>query len=92
MANDPECVGVNVVCLVYRLRTLVKTAKKKLREQDGGELGSPLASLRGDLGQRQSDAESAISRMKAKVQTHSRFQPVHLQFVHSAILAVTHRA
>ncbi|XP_076122991.1 ankyrin repeat domain-containing protein 26 isoform X2 [Alosa pseudoharengus] len=52
---------------MYRLRTLVKTAKKKLREQDGGELASPLTSLRGDLGQRQSDTESAISRMKAKV-------------------------
>ncbi|XP_042563202.1 ankyrin repeat domain-containing protein 26-like [Clupea harengus] len=52
---------------MYRLRTLVKTAKKKLREQDGGELGSPLTSLRGDMGQRQSETESAISRMKAKV-------------------------
>ncbi|XP_041966143.1 ankyrin repeat domain-containing protein 26 [Alosa sapidissima] len=52
---------------MYRLKTLVKTAKKKLREQDGGELASPLTSLRGDLGQRQSDTESAISRMKAKV-------------------------
>lgn len=47
----------------------MKTAKKKLREQDGGELGSPLTSLRGDMGQRQSETESAISRMKAKVQT-----------------------
>lgn len=51
----------------------MKTAKKKLREQDAGELGSPLASLRGDLGQRQSDTESAISRMKAKVRTILEF-------------------
>ncbi|KAL6474419.1 hypothetical protein MHYP_G00179800 [Metynnis hypsauchen] len=52
---------------MYRLRTLVKTAKKKLREQDGGELGSPLGSLRGELGHRHSEAEGAISRMKTKV-------------------------
>ncbi|XP_072527973.1 ankyrin repeat domain-containing protein 26 isoform X2 [Salminus brasiliensis] len=52
---------------MYRLRTLVKTAKKKLREQEGGELGSPLGSLRGELGHRHSEAEGAISRMKTKV-------------------------
>ncbi|XP_063052762.1 ankyrin repeat domain-containing protein 26 isoform X2 [Engraulis encrasicolus] len=52
---------------MYRLRTLVKTAKKKLREQDGGELGSPMASLRGDAGHRQLETESAVSRMKTKV-------------------------
>ena len=62
--------SVLMLCVcVCRLRTLVKTAKKKLREQDGGELGSPLASIRGDMGQRQLETESAISRMKAKVQT-----------------------
>ncbi|XP_058263435.1 ankyrin repeat domain-containing protein 26 isoform X3 [Hemibagrus wyckioides] len=52
---------------MYRLRTLVKTAKKKLREQDGGELGSPLGSLRGELSYRQNETEGAISRMKIKV-------------------------
>ncbi|MCI4381927.1 hypothetical protein PGIGA_G00257550 [Pangasianodon gigas] len=52
---------------MYRLRTLVKTAKKKLREQDGGELGSPLGSLRGELSYRQNETEGAVSRMKIKV-------------------------
>ncbi|KAK3526644.1 hypothetical protein QTP70_030857 [Hemibagrus guttatus] len=52
---------------MYRLRTLVKTAKKKLREQDGGGLGSPLGSLRGELSYRQNETEGAISRMKIKV-------------------------
>lgn len=45
----------------------MKTAKKKLREQDGGELGSPLGSLRGELSYRQNETEGAISRMKIKV-------------------------
>ncbi|XP_030628026.1 ankyrin repeat domain-containing protein 26 [Chanos chanos] len=52
---------------MYRLRTLVKTAKKKLREQDGAELGSPLTSLRGDMLYRQSEADGATSRLKSKV-------------------------
>ncbi|XP_060770671.1 ankyrin repeat domain-containing protein 26 isoform X3 [Neoarius graeffei] len=52
---------------MYRLRTLVKTAKKKLREQDIGELGSPLGSLRGELSYRQNEMEGAVSRMKIKV-------------------------
>ncbi|XP_028813694.1 ankyrin repeat domain-containing protein 26 isoform X3 [Denticeps clupeoides] len=49
------------------LRTLVKTAKKKLREQDCAEFGSPLSSLKGGMDLRHSEAEAAISRMKAKV-------------------------
>ncbi|XP_028813701.1 ankyrin repeat domain-containing protein 26 isoform X10 [Denticeps clupeoides] len=52
---------------MYRLRTLVKTAKKKLREQDCAEFGSPLSSLKGGMDLRHSEAEAAISRMKAKV-------------------------
>lgn len=56
--------------LCIRLRTLVKTAKKKLREQEGGELGSPFGSLRGEMGHRHSEAEGAISRMKTKVCYH----------------------
>ncbi|XP_017340864.1 ankyrin repeat domain-containing protein 26 isoform X1 [Ictalurus punctatus] len=52
---------------MYRLRTLVKTAKKKLREQNGGELGSPMGSLRGELSYRQNETEGAVSRMKIKV-------------------------
>ncbi|KAJ8261949.1 hypothetical protein GJAV_G00160340 [Gymnothorax javanicus] len=51
----------------YRLKTLVKTAKKKLREQDSGDLASPLGSLRGEMGHRQMDTETAVSRMKARV-------------------------
>ncbi|XP_031657128.1 ankyrin repeat domain-containing protein 26 isoform X5 [Oncorhynchus kisutch] len=52
---------------MYRLRTLVKTAKKKLREQDcaGAEFGSPMSSMRGEMGHRQTEAD--ISRMKDKV-------------------------
>ncbi|XP_036374400.1 uncharacterized protein si:ch211-272n13.3 [Megalops cyprinoides] len=49
---------------MYRLRTLVKTAKKKLRDQDGGEQGSPLSSFRGE---RHLDMEASVSRMKARV-------------------------
>lgn len=45
----------------------MKTAKKKLREQDVGELGSPLGSLRGELSYRQNETEGAVSRMKIKV-------------------------
>ncbi|XP_070962238.1 ankyrin repeat domain-containing protein 26 isoform X5 [Oncorhynchus clarkii lewisi] len=52
---------------MYRLRTLVKTAKKKLREQDGAgaEFGSPMSSMRGEMGHRQTEAD--ISKMKDKV-------------------------
>lgn len=48
----------------------MKTAKKKLREQDGGELGSPLGSLRGELSYRQNETEGAVIRMKIKVCLH----------------------
>ncbi|XP_034005356.1 ankyrin repeat domain-containing protein 26 isoform X4 [Trematomus bernacchii] len=53
---------------MYRLRTLVKTAKKKLRDQDtgGAEFASPLGSLRVEQG-RHSQAEGAIGRMKERV-------------------------
>ncbi|XP_008282227.1 ankyrin repeat domain-containing protein 26 [Stegastes partitus] len=53
---------------MYRLRTLLKTAKKKLRDQESGgaEFGSPMSSLRMDLG-RHSQAEGAFGRMKDKV-------------------------
>ncbi|KAI5627115.1 ankyrin repeat domain-containing protein 26 isoform X1 [Silurus asotus] len=52
---------------MYRLRTLVKTAKKKLREQNEGALGSPLGSLRGEPSFRTNETEGALSRMKIKV-------------------------
>ncbi|XP_040894532.1 ankyrin repeat domain-containing protein 26 isoform X2 [Toxotes jaculatrix] len=50
------------------LRTLLKTAKKKLRDQDtgGAEFGSPMSSLRMDQG-RHSQAEGSFGRMKEKV-------------------------
>nr|XP_046249237.1 ankyrin repeat domain-containing protein 36A isoform X2 [Scatophagus argus] len=53
---------------MYRFRTLLKTAKKKLRDQDTGgtEFGSPMNSLRMDPG-RHSQAEGALGRMKDKV-------------------------
>ncbi|XP_051548643.1 ankyrin repeat domain-containing protein 26-like isoform X2 [Myxocyprinus asiaticus] len=51
---------------MYRLKTLVKTAKKQLREQGAGQLNSPLGSLRGDMSHRR-ETESAVSRMKSKV-------------------------
>ncbi|KAM8750994.1 ankyrin repeat domain-containing protein 26 isoform 9-T11 [Acanthopagrus schlegelii] len=53
---------------MYRLRTLLKTAKKKLRDQDtgGAEFGSPLSSLRVDQS-RHSQPEGAFGRMKDKV-------------------------
>nr|XP_029138652.1 ankyrin repeat domain-containing protein 26-like isoform X1 [Labrus bergylta] len=54
---------------MYRLRTLVKNAKKRLREQDtgGAEFGSPMSSLRMDQG-RHSQAEGSFGRMKEKVE------------------------
>ncbi|XP_034391750.1 ankyrin repeat domain-containing protein 26 isoform X3 [Cyclopterus lumpus] len=53
---------------MYRLRTLLKTAKKKLRDQDtgGAEFGSPMSSLRMDQG-RHGQAEGSFGRMKDKV-------------------------
>ncbi|XP_056243406.1 uncharacterized protein si:ch211-272n13.3 isoform X2 [Seriola aureovittata] len=53
---------------MYRLRTLLKTAKKKLRDQDtsGAEVVSPMSSLRMDQA-RHSQAEGGFGRMKEKV-------------------------
>ncbi|XP_027128479.1 ankyrin repeat domain-containing protein 26 isoform X3 [Larimichthys crocea] len=53
---------------MYRLRTLLKTAKKKLRDQDAGgaEFASPMSSLRMDVG-RHIQADGAFGRMKDKV-------------------------
>ncbi|XP_034541230.1 ankyrin repeat domain-containing protein 26 isoform X13 [Notolabrus celidotus] len=51
---------------MYRLRTLLKTAKKRLRDQDTSraEFGSPMSSLRMDQGRQ---AEGSFGRMKDKV-------------------------
>uniref|UniRef100_A0A1A7ZSA4 Ankyrin repeat domain 30B n=1 Tax=Nothobranchius furzeri TaxID=105023 RepID=A0A1A7ZSA4_NOTFU len=51
---------------MYRLRTLLKTAKKKLRDQEAGgaEFGSPVSSLRMD---RRSQAEGTFGQIKDKV-------------------------
>ncbi|XP_068458812.1 ankyrin repeat domain-containing protein 26 isoform X5 [Clinocottus analis] len=53
---------------MYRMRTLLKTAKKKLRNQDtgGAECGSPMSSLQMDQG-RHSQSDSSFGRMKEKV-------------------------
>ncbi|XP_032379301.1 ankyrin repeat domain-containing protein 26 isoform X5 [Etheostoma spectabile] len=53
---------------MYRLRTVLKTAKKKLRDQDtgGAEFGFPMNSLQVDPG-RHSQAEGALARLKEKV-------------------------
>ncbi|XP_043083712.1 ankyrin repeat domain-containing protein 26 isoform X2 [Puntigrus tetrazona] len=51
---------------MYRLKTLLKTAKKQLREQGGGQLDSPLGSFRADVSHRL-EAESAVGRMKTRV-------------------------
>ncbi|XP_047246190.1 ankyrin repeat domain-containing protein 26 isoform X5 [Girardinichthys multiradiatus] len=53
---------------MYRLRTLLKTAKKKLRDQESGraEFASPLSTLRMDLG-RTNQADGAFGWMKDKV-------------------------
>lgn len=51
---------------MYRLRTLLKTAKKKVRDQDAGgaEFGSPMSSMRMDLGRH---TEGHFGRMKDRV-------------------------
>uniref|UniRef100_A0A1A7X1G3 Ankyrin repeat domain 30B n=1 Tax=Iconisemion striatum TaxID=60296 RepID=A0A1A7X1G3_9TELE len=51
---------------MYRLRSLLKTAKKKLRDQEAGgaEFGSPVSSLRMD---RHSQAEGTFGQIKDKV-------------------------
>ena len=77
--NEPDALAVFVLyplnCLLtvlvhmcLRLRTLLKTAKKKLRDQEtgGAEFGSPMSSLRMDVG-RHSQADGAFGRMKDKV-------------------------
>ncbi|KAM6926909.1 ankyrin repeat domain-containing protein 26 isoform 2-T3 [Lycodopsis pacificus] len=53
---------------MHRLRTLLKTAKKKLRDQEtgGADFGSPMSSLQVDQG-RHGQAEGAFGRMKEKV-------------------------
>ncbi|XP_059392524.1 ankyrin repeat domain-containing protein 26 [Carassius carassius] len=51
---------------MYRLKTLLKAAKKQLREQGGGQLDSPLGSFRADMSHRL-ETESAVSRLKTRV-------------------------
>lgn len=61
-----SCVLYRTVCV--RLKTLLKTAKKQLREQGGAQLDSTLGSFRGDMSHRL-EAESSFSRMKTRVQS-----------------------
>ncbi len=56
------------VCVCVRLKTLLKTAKKQLREQGGGQLDPPLGSFRADMSHRL-EAESTVGRMKTRVQS-----------------------
>ncbi|XP_077066156.1 ankyrin repeat domain-containing protein 26 isoform X24 [Siphateles boraxobius] len=59
---------------MYRLKTLLKTAKKHLREKGAGQLDSPLVSFRGDMSHRL-EAESASSRMKTRMdELQSQFE------------------
>ncbi|XP_073798576.1 ankyrin repeat domain-containing protein 26 isoform X12 [Danio rerio] len=51
---------------MYRLKTLLKTAKKQLRDGGGGALDSPQGSFRADVSHRL-EAESSVSRMKSRV-------------------------
>ncbi|XP_077939057.1 ankyrin repeat domain-containing protein 26 isoform X15 [Gasterosteus aculeatus] len=53
---------------MYRFRTLLKTAKKKLRDQEtgGAEYGSPISGLQTDQG-RQGQAEGAFGLMKERL-------------------------
>ncbi|XP_067291953.1 ankyrin repeat domain-containing protein 26 isoform X7 [Pseudorasbora parva] len=51
---------------MYRLKTLLKTAKKQLRDQGGGQLDSTVGSFRGDMSHRL-ESESAFSRMKTRM-------------------------
>ncbi|KAL1247103.1 hypothetical protein QQF64_022479 [Cirrhinus molitorella] len=51
---------------MYRLKSLLKTAKKQLREQGSGPLESPVGSFRADMSHRL-EAEGAVSRMKTRV-------------------------
>ncbi|XP_065133517.1 ankyrin repeat domain-containing protein 26 isoform X1 [Paramisgurnus dabryanus] len=64
---------------MYRLKTLVKSAKKQLREQGGGHLDSPLASFRGDTSHRL-ETETTVGRMKTKVdELQSQYQQESLR-------------
>eukprot|EP00064_Thunnus_orientalis_P010378 superscaffoldBa00001408_g10404 len=67
-AQDSQALWEEELKSRSKLRTLLKTAKKKLRDQDtgGAEFASPMSSLRMDVG-RHSQAEGAVGRMKEKV-------------------------
>lgn len=57
---------IDFVFVDLRLRTLLKTAKKRVRDQDAGgaEFGSPMSSMRMDLGRH---TEGHLGRMKDRV-------------------------
>uniref|UniRef100_A0A8C4SM48 Ankyrin repeat domain-containing protein 26 n=1 Tax=Erpetoichthys calabaricus TaxID=27687 RepID=A0A8C4SM48_ERPCA len=51
-----------------RMRTLAKTAKKKLKEQENGEFASQISSIRGEFNFRHHhETESTVGRMKSKM-------------------------
>ncbi|XP_041110509.1 ankyrin repeat domain-containing protein 26-like isoform X2 [Polyodon spathula] len=50
-----------------RMRTLVKTAKKKLKQQETGEFASQLSSIQGDLDNRHLETGTTVARLKSKI-------------------------
>nr|XP_015207761.1 PREDICTED: ankyrin repeat domain-containing protein 26-like [Lepisosteus oculatus] len=50
-----------------RLRTLVKTAKKKLKDQENGEFASHHSSFRGEMDHKALETETAVARFRNKV-------------------------
>ncbi|XP_058841817.1 ankyrin repeat domain-containing protein 26-like isoform X2 [Acipenser ruthenus] len=52
---------------INRMRTLVKTAKKKQKQQETGEFASQLSSIRGELDNRHLETGTTIARLKSKI-------------------------
>ncbi|XP_037539680.1 ankyrin repeat domain-containing protein 26, partial [Nematolebias whitei] len=62
---------------MYRLRTLLKTAKKKLQNQEGGgaQFASPMSNLRMDLGrQRHSQVGDLQKQLETETYCHSQLE------------------
>nr|XP_014349266.1 PREDICTED: ankyrin repeat domain-containing protein 26-like isoform X6 [Latimeria chalumnae] len=74
---------------IIKLRTLVKTAKRKLRERDSGELAAHLSSFRGELHHRHLETEGTISKLQVKVDALS--QQLESELTKSTHLESTNR-
>ncbi|MGH0140368.1 UNVERIFIED_CONTAM: hypothetical protein FKN15_042109 [Acipenser sinensis] len=57
---------------INRMRALVKTAKKKQKQQETGEFASQLSSIRGELDNRHLETGTTIARLKSKTQAASQ--------------------